>query len=68
MEEPLRFYLHIKDGKDLIRDEEGVDLPTAADARDQHYMRRASWLRTLLSPGVIWVQMLFWSPIRMDSN
>ena len=31
----MRFYLHIKDGADLIRDEEGVDLPTAADARDQ---------------------------------
>jgi hypothetical protein len=35
VEELLRFYLHIKDGEDLIRDEEGVDLPTAADARDQ---------------------------------
>jgi hypothetical protein len=31
----LRFYLHIKDGANLIRDEEGVDLPTAADARAQ---------------------------------
>jgi hypothetical protein len=35
VEKLLRFYLHIKDGADLIRDEEGVDLPTAADARDQ---------------------------------
>jgi hypothetical protein len=35
VEELLRFYIHIKDGADLIRDEEGVDLPTAADARDQ---------------------------------
>ena len=35
MDELLRFYLHIKDGANLIRDEEGVDLPTAADARDQ---------------------------------
>ena len=28
-----RFYLHIKDGSYLIRDEEGVDLPSAAHAR-----------------------------------
>jgi hypothetical protein len=35
VDELLRFYLHIKDGANLIRDEEGVDLPTAADARDQ---------------------------------
>jgi hypothetical protein len=35
VEELLRFYLHIKDGANLIRDEQGVDLPTAADARDQ---------------------------------
>jgi hypothetical protein len=28
-----RFYLHIKDGTDLIRDEEGIDLPSAAHAR-----------------------------------
>ena len=28
-----RFYLHIKDGTDLIRDEEGMDLPSAAHAR-----------------------------------
>jgi hypothetical protein len=35
VEKLLRFYLHIKDGADLIRDEEGVDFPTAADARDQ---------------------------------
>ena len=27
------FYLHIKHGADLIRDEEGVDLPTLAHAR-----------------------------------
>ena len=27
------FYLHIKHGADLIRDEEGIDLPTLADAR-----------------------------------
>ena len=31
----MRFYIHIKDGAGLIRDQEGVDLPTAADARDQ---------------------------------
>jgi hypothetical protein len=35
VDELLRFYLHIKDGANLIRDEEGVDLPTAADAPDQ---------------------------------
>ena len=29
----LRFYLQIKDGTYLIRDEEGVDLPSAAHAR-----------------------------------
>jgi hypothetical protein len=29
-----RFFLHIKDGSDLIRDEEGIDVPSAADARD----------------------------------
>ena len=28
-----RFFLHIKDGSDLIRDEEGMDLPSAAHAR-----------------------------------
>ena len=28
-----RFFLHIKDGTNLIRDEEGIDLPSAADAR-----------------------------------
>jgi hypothetical protein len=29
-----RFFLHIKDGSDLIRDEEGIDAPSAAHARD----------------------------------
>jgi hypothetical protein len=29
-----RFFLHIKDGSDLIRDEEGIDVPSAAHARD----------------------------------
>ena len=28
-----RFFLHIKDGSDLIRDEEGIDAPSAAHAR-----------------------------------
>jgi hypothetical protein len=28
-----RFFLHIKDGTYLIRDEEGVELPSAAHAR-----------------------------------
>ena len=28
-----RFFLHIKDGSDLIRDEEGIDVPSAAHAR-----------------------------------
>jgi hypothetical protein len=28
-----RFFLHIKDGSDLIRDEEGIDVPSADDAR-----------------------------------
>jgi hypothetical protein len=28
-----RFYLHIKDGTDLIRDQEGIDVPSAAHAR-----------------------------------
>jgi hypothetical protein len=28
-----RFFLHIKNGSDLIRDEEGTDLPSAAHAR-----------------------------------
>ena len=28
-----RFFLHIKDGTDLIRDEDGIDLPSAAHAR-----------------------------------
>ena len=28
-----RFFLHIKDGSELIRDEEGIDVPNAADAR-----------------------------------
>jgi hypothetical protein len=28
-----RFFFHIKDGSDLIRDEEGIDLPSAAHAR-----------------------------------
>jgi hypothetical protein len=30
-----RFFFHIKDGSDLIRDEEGVDLPSAAHARTE---------------------------------
>jgi hypothetical protein len=28
-----RFYVHIKEHAHLIRDEEGIDLPTAEDAR-----------------------------------
>jgi hypothetical protein len=28
-----RFYVHVKHGADLIRDEEGVDLPTTEHAR-----------------------------------
>ena len=28
-----RFYVHIKHGADLIRDEEGIDLPTPEHAR-----------------------------------
>jgi Domain of unknown function (DUF6894) len=28
-----RFFLHIKDGATLIRDEEGIDVPSAAHAR-----------------------------------
>jgi uncharacterized protein DUF6894 len=28
-----RFYVHIKEHTHLIRDEEGIDLPTAEDAR-----------------------------------
>jgi hypothetical protein len=28
-----RFFLHIKDGSELIRDEEGIDVPSAAHAR-----------------------------------
>ena len=28
-----RFFLHIKDGSDLIRDKEGIDVPSAAHAR-----------------------------------
>ena len=28
-----RFYLHIKNGTNLIRDEEGIDLPSVAHAR-----------------------------------
>jgi hypothetical protein len=30
-----RYYFHIKDGADLIRDPEGSDLATAEDARSQ---------------------------------
>ena len=36
----MRFYLHIKDGADLIKDEEGVDLPTAADAQQALHAAR----------------------------
>jgi hypothetical protein len=30
-----RYYFHIKDGADLIRDPEGSDLPTVEEARSQ---------------------------------
>jgi hypothetical protein len=37
-----RFFLHIKDGSDLIRDEEGIDVPSAAHATRQ-FSRRARY-------------------------
>jgi hypothetical protein len=34
MEDPMRFYFHIKQGASLIEDEEGTDLPNLSAARE----------------------------------
>jgi hypothetical protein len=43
-----RYYFHIKDGTALIRDEEGIDLPTAHAAR----------LQALLSARELWADAI----------
>jgi uncharacterized protein DUF6894 len=43
-----RFFLHIKNGTNLIRDEDGVDLPSAAHARDKALVSaREQWANAI---------------------
>jgi hypothetical protein len=48
-----RFFLHIKDGATLIRDEEGIDVPSAAHARAEALPQRANCGPTPSKPGDI---------------
>jgi uncharacterized protein DUF6894 len=47
-----RFYLHIKDGTDFIRDEEGIDVPSAAYARAEALVSaRELWADAIRAGG-----------------
>ena len=63
-----RFFLHIKDGSDLIRDEEGMDLPSAAHARPEAVVSARELWADAIKRDVTSGRTLSSLPMRMDSN